>query len=125
MRRFCGGGTPCLERWKAFIFAATSCGRPPALAAANEDGGGPGLLAALIAPRGFNGAFAPANVSDSVTARYEGGRTFSEEGSDGAKSEVLVEADKSKVGEAAELVVDSGESSGEPMTAVLWSRIEM
>ncbi len=86
--------------------AATSCGRPPALAAANEDGGGPGLLAALMAPRGFDGALELANMGDSVTARNDGGRAVCKEAGCGAKSDVLVEAGKSGVLEEA---TDSGE----------------
>ena len=54
MRRFCVGGAPCLERWKAFILACISCGRPPPLE--DSDGGGPGLRAALTAPSGVDDA---------------------------------------------------------------------
>lgn len=120
MRRFCGGGTPCRERWKAFILAATSCGRPPALAAANEDGGGPGLLAALIAPKGLDGAFVLGNAGDSVIERYDGGRTLGEGANDGAKSEVLTEADSSREEGTCEAFDsrDVGVLGGELMTDV-------
>lgn len=101
--------------------AAISWGRPPALAAAKEDGGGPGLLAALMAPRGFDGAFVPANVGASVIARYEGGRTVCGEAGDGAKSAVLITAEGSGVGEVIEPSDGSGEagvSGGDTMTVV-------
>lgn len=58
-----------------------------------------------MAPRGFDGALKLANVGDSVTARYDGGRAFCKAAGCGAKSDVLVEAGKSGVLEEA---ADSG-----------------
>lgn len=91
--------------------ACISCGRPPALAVAKEDGGGPGLRAALSAPRGLEGALVPANDGDSDIARYEGGRRGCNVGGD-AKSSVLVEANESVAGEASVKIVKSGETGG-------------
>lgn len=111
MRRFWGGGAPCRDRWNAFILACISCGRAPALAVAKEDGGGPGLRAALIAPRGLEGALVLANDGDSDIARYEGGRRGCNVGGV-AKSSVLVEAKESVASEASVRIVNSGETRG-------------
>ena len=55
IRRACGGGAPCRDRWKAFIFACMSCGRPPALEAVDMvDCGRVGRRAALTAPSGLD-----------------------------------------------------------------------
>lgn len=98
-----------------------SWGRPPALAVAKEDGGGPGLLALLIAPRGFDEAFMLGMIGDSDIARYEGGRGACKAAGWLAKSSMLVEEaefDVSGVGDASGITVGSGEtkpSIGEPM----------
>lgn len=79
-----------------------SCGKPPVLAVAKEDGGGPGLRALLTAPRGFEMAFVPDSDGTSETARSEGGRSGCKAAGGPAKSSTLValaEVDDSGVGD--------------------------
>ena len=71
VRRFVGaGGAPCRERWKAFILSCMDCGRLPPLD--DRDGGGPGLRAALRAPRGVDEAVMFAAMVPSVGVRKVG-----------------------------------------------------
>jgi len=54
------GGVPCLERWKAFIFASILCGNCCDVCAARRpdmlDGGGAGLRAFCRRPSGVDEA---------------------------------------------------------------------
>ena len=89
-----------------------SSGRPPALAVAKEDGGGPGLRALLTAPRGFEMAFEPDIDGASETARSEGGRGACKAAGGAAKSSILVaaaEVDGLGVGADVDEFLDSGE----------------
>ena len=51
-----------------------SCGREPALALVKDDGGGPGLRAALRAPRGVEEAVIEAEAGESALVRKDGRR---------------------------------------------------
>lgn len=79
-----------------------SCGKPPVLAVAREDGGGPGLRALLTAPRGLEIALVPDRDGASETARSEGGRGACKAAGGPAKSSTavaLVVLDDSGVGD--------------------------
>ena len=71
--RNCGrtGGMPCLERWKAFIFASMLCGIPP-LALACGAGGPLGLRALFNMPIGVEEEVIEDEVGRSEMERREG-----------------------------------------------------
>lgn len=75
IRKACGGGAPCRDRWNAFIFACMSCGRPPALEALDMvDCGKAGLRAALTAPSGLDELVMLLGAGLSVGFRKDGSR---------------------------------------------------
>ena len=75
IRKVCGGGTPCRDRWNAFIFACMSCGRPPPLEALDMvDCGKAGLRAALTAPSGLDELVMLLGVRLSAGFRKDGSR---------------------------------------------------
>ena len=87
---------------------------------AKEDGGGPGLLAALTVPSGLAGAADPARLGASVMARSEGGRGTGATG-DSVVGSSPVEVDDSRAGEVLVAGGDSGEATapgGEDMFEV-------
>ena len=112
IRKACGGGAPCRDRWNAFIFACMSCGRPPALEALDMfDCGNAGLRAALTAPSGLDGLVMLLGIELSEGFRKDGSRI--DGGFDGgvAKSwaAMVVEAAFSEVGSGDMGTCDGGE----------------
>lgn len=99
MRRFGAAGVPCLDRWKAFILACMSSGRPPALTP-DKDGGAIGRRAALSVPSGVDDAVIEAAVGGSEEERRGGSRGGVEEESDGecgdGSGEVCGESDRTE-----------------------------
>ena len=114
VRRFVGGGAPCRERWKAFILSCMDCGRLPPLE--DRDGGGPGLRAALTAPRGVEEAVMFADIVPSVGVRKVGSL------GGGLEDDLALSGEAEDRMEAAELGSEGrlagGASGGELMSAM-------
>ncbi len=90
MAMFGAGGAPRLERWKAFIFACISSGRPPVRMLECDDGGMTGRRAAFKVPSGVEEAVMLAVAGKSEVERRDGIRGLGSVASGRAKSVACV-----------------------------------
>lgn len=124
IRRFGAGGAPRLERWKAFIFACISSGRPPVRMFENDDGGIPGRRAAFKVPSGVEEAVMLAVAGESEVGRRDGIRGLGAVADGRAKSAACVSAGRLVDTDSEEvLLVTSGDFRVRASSSVVASAI--